>query len=208
MKLGLYVIIDPYNINNKNFNKLCTEIIESDIDTIQLRNKYGDKEEYLKQAFFIKNLCEKNNKIFIINDRVEEALEVMPHGIHVGRKDTSVQKCRDLFPKKFIIGNSNATFEEGKVSEKLPTNYIAIGSLFETNSKKDTIPSSLDVITNLKKTNFKKEIVAIGGINKNRIIKVLNSGADSICVSSAITLSDKPALEANNIKKIMQDYAK
>jgi len=90
----------------------------------------------------------------------------------------------------------------------LPTNYIAIGSLFETNSKKDTIPSSLDVITNLKKTNFKKEIVAIGGINKNRIIKVLNSGADSICVSSAITLSDKPALEANNIKKIMQDYAK
>ena len=65
MKLGLYVIIDPYNIANKNFNKLCTEIIESDIDTIQLRNKYGDKEEYLKQAFFIKNLCEKNNKIFI-----------------------------------------------------------------------------------------------------------------------------------------------
>ena len=43
MKLGLYVIIDPYNINNKNFNKLCTEIIESNIDTIQLRNKYGDK---------------------------------------------------------------------------------------------------------------------------------------------------------------------
>ena len=65
---------------------------------------------------------------------------------------------------------------------------------FETNSKKDTIPSSLDVITNLKKTNVKKEIVAIGGINKNRIIKVLNSGAASICVSSAITLSDKPSL--------------
>ena len=36
-----------------------------DIDTIQLRNKYGDKKEYLDQAFFIKNLCEKNNKIFI-----------------------------------------------------------------------------------------------------------------------------------------------
>ena len=54
MKLGLYVIIDPYNINNKNFNNLCKEIIESDIDTIQLRNKYGDKKEYLDQAFFYK----------------------------------------------------------------------------------------------------------------------------------------------------------
>ena len=60
MKLGLYVIIDPYNINNKNFNDLCKEIVESDIDTIQLGNKYGDKKEYLDQAFFIKNLCEKN----------------------------------------------------------------------------------------------------------------------------------------------------
>ena len=41
----------------------------------------------------------------------------MPNGIHVGRKDESVQKCRELFPKKFIIGNSNATFEEGIISE-------------------------------------------------------------------------------------------
>ena len=208
MGLGLYVIIDPYNIGENNFNNLCNKLIESDVDTIQLRNKYGDKKEYMEQSILIKNLCEKNNKKFIINDRLEEALEIMPDGIHVGRNDASVEKCRDLFPQEFIIGNSNATFEEGKVSEKLLTDYVAIGSLFETNSKKDTIPSSLDVITNLKKTNFKKEIVAIGGINKNRIIKVLNSGADSICVSSAITLSDKPALEANNIKKIMQDYAK
>ena len=208
MGLGLYVIIDPYNIGENNFNNLCNKLIESDVDTIQLRNKYGDKKEYMEQSILIKNLCEKNNKKFIINDRLEEALEIMPDGIHVGRNDASVEKCRDLFPQEFIIGNSNATFEEGKVSEKLLTDYVAIGSLFETNSKKDTIPSSLDVITNLKKTNFKKEIVAIGGINKNRIIKVLNSGADSICISSAITLSDKPALEANNIKKIMQDYAK
>ena len=208
MRLGLYVIIDPYNIGNKDFKDLCMELIESNIDTIQLRNKLGSKKEYIEQSLFLKNLCEKNNKIFIINDRVEEALEVMPNGIHVGRKDESVQKCRGLFPKKFIIGNSNATFEEGIISGKLPTDYIAIGSLFETNSKKDTIPSSLDVIKRLKKANFKKEIVAIGGINKNRVIKVLESGADSICISSAITLSKNPADEANNIKKIMQDYAK
>ena len=208
MGLGLYVIIDPYNIGENNFNNLCNKLIESDVDTIQLRNKYGDKKEYMEQSILIKNLCEKNNKKFIINDRLEEALEIMPDGIHVGRNDASVEKCRDLFPQEFIIGNSNATFEEGKVSEKLLTDYVAIGSLFETNSKKDTIPSSLDVIKKLKNTNFKKEIVAIGGINKNRIIDVLDSGADSICISSAITLSKDPVLEANIIKKIMQDYAK
>ena len=208
MGLGLYVIIDPYNIGENNFNNLCNKLIESDVDTIQLRNKYGDKKEYMEQSILIKNLCEKNNKKFIINDRLEEALEIMPDGIHVGRNDASVEKCRDLFPQEFIIGNSNATFEEGKVSEKLLTDYVAIGSLFETNSKKDTIPSSLDVIKKLKKSNIKKKIVGIGGINKNRTIEVLKSGADSICISSAITLSDNPFKEANSIKKIMQNYAK
>ena len=52
MRLGLYVIIDPYNIGNKNFNDLCIELIESKIDTIQLRNKFGNKKEYIEQSLF------------------------------------------------------------------------------------------------------------------------------------------------------------
>ena len=206
--LGLYVIIDPYNIGTKDFNKLCKNIIESNIDTIQLRNKVGSKTEYINQALIMKKICADNDKIFIINDRVDEALEIMPNGIHVGRNDTSVEKCKDIFPENFIIGNSNATYEEGIKSENLPTSYIAIGSLFETKSKKDTIPSSLNVIERLKKSNIKKQIVAIGGITKDKVEKVMESGADSICISSAITLSENPTAEIKEIKEIMQNYAK
>lgn len=206
--LGLYVIIDPYNIGSNDFNQLCKKIIESNIDTIQLRNKIGSKTEYIDQALLIKKMCDFNNKVFIINDRIDEALEIMPNGIHVGRKDASVEKCRGIFPENFIIGNSNATYEEGIKSESLPTNYIAIGSLFETKSKKDTIPSSLNVIERLKKSNVKKQIVAIGGITKSKVKKVMESGADSICISSAITLSGNPSNEVNEIKEIMQKYAK
>ncbi len=206
--LGLYVIIDPYNIGSNDFNELCKKIIESNIDTIQLRNKIGSKTEYIDQALLIKKMCDYNDKVFIINDRIDEALEIMPNGIHVGRKDASVEKCRDIFPENFIIGNSNATYEEGIKSESLPTNYIAIGSLFETKSKKDTIPSSLNVIERLKKSNVKKQIVAIGGITKSKVKKVMESGADSICISSAITLSENPSNEIKEIKEIMQNYAK
>ena len=40
IRLGLYVIIDPYNLGNNNFNEICKKIAESNVDTIQLRNKY------------------------------------------------------------------------------------------------------------------------------------------------------------------------
>ena len=206
--LGLYVIIDPYNLGGNNFEEICKKIIESDVDTVQLRNKFGSKKEFIKQALIIKNMCEQNNKTFIINDRIDEALEVMPQGIHVGREDMPVKDCRKLFPKKFLIGNSNATFEECIISEKLSTSYIAVGSLFETKSKKDTIPSSLNVIKRLKGTNFKKQIVGIGGISADRVSEVLEAGADSICISSSITLSKDPAKEAKKIKEIMENYGK
>tara|TARA_E500000081_G_scaffold149526_1_gene176552 strand:- start:290 stop:922 length:633 start_codon:yes stop_codon:yes gene_type:complete len=208
INLGLYVIIDPYNLGGNNFEEICKKIIESNVDTIQLRNKFGDKKEYVNQALIIKNMCEQNNKTFIINDRVDEALEVMPQGIHVGRNDMQVKDCRKLFPKNFIIGNSNATYEECIISEKLSTSYIAVGSLFETKSKKDTIPSSLNVIKELKGTNFKKQIVGIGGITRDKVSKVLEAGADSICISSSITLSKDPGKEANKIKEIIENYAK
>ena len=66
MRLGLYVIIDPYNIGNKNFNDLCIELIESKIDTIQLRNKFGNKKEYIEQSLFLKNLCEKTIRYLLL----------------------------------------------------------------------------------------------------------------------------------------------
>ena len=45
IKLGLYVIIDPYNLGNNDFNEICKKITESNVDTIQLRNKFGNKVE-------------------------------------------------------------------------------------------------------------------------------------------------------------------
>ena len=97
ISLGLYVIIDPYNLGGNNFEVISKKIIESNVDTIQLRNKFGSKKEFISQALIIKNMCEQNNKTFIINDRIDEALEVMPQGIHVGRNDMQVKDCRKLF---------------------------------------------------------------------------------------------------------------
>ena len=206
--LGLYVIIDPYNIGQNNLYDLVKNIIEGGADTIQLRNKLDNDNEVAKEGRLLKELCSKYQKIFILNDRVEVAKVIHPDGIHVGRDDMPVNKCREIFGENFIIGNSNATIEDANISSQLKLDYVAIGSLFETISKKDTIPSSMNVIKRLKDNGFDKPIVGIGGINKERAKEVLENGADSICVSSAITLSNNPKKETSELKELINKYAK
>lgn len=206
--LGLYIIIDPNNIGKTDLYLLTKDIIEAGADTIQLRNKISNDKEVIDQANLIKKLCKPNNTTFIINDRVEVATQVKPDGIHLGRDDMNVNECRDIFGINFIIGNSNATTEEALISSMLNLDYVAIGSLFETITKKDTIPSSINVIKDLKATEFKLPIVGIGGINKERASSVLESGADSLCISSAVTLAKNPKKEVLDLKKIMKKYGK
>ena len=207
-KLGLYIIIDPNNIGKSDLYNIAKDIIEAGADTIQLRNKTSNDKEVIDQANLIKKLCNDNNSNFIINDRVDVAIEVQPDGIHLGRDDMDVNECRDKFGDDFIIGNSNATTQDAFLSSKLKINYIAIGSLFETITKKDTIPSSINVIRDLKDAKFNLPIVGIGGINKERAPSVLESGADSLCISSAVTLAKNPKKEVLEIKKIMKEYGK
>ncbi|MBM01752.1 MAG: thiamine phosphate synthase [Chloroflexi bacterium] len=206
--LGLYIIIDPNNIRNAGLYNLAKEIIEAGADTIQLRNKESNDQEMIAQANLVKTLCRANDTLFIINDRINVALETKPDGIHLGREDMDVNQCRKIFGDDFIIGNSNATKQEAILSSKLNLNYVAIGSLFETTTKKDTIPSSINVIKDLKDNKFILPIVGIGGINKERARKVLEFGADSLCISSAVTLSGNPRKEVLDIKKIMREYGK
>ncbi len=206
--LGLYIIIDPNNIGKSDLYRLTKDIIDAGVDTIQLRNKTSDNKEVIGQANLIKKLCDSSNKTFIINDRVDVAIQTKPDGIHLGRDDMDVNKCREIFGSNFIIGNSNATTEEALISSKLHLDYVAIGSLFETITKKDTIPSSINVIKDLKDSKFKLPIVGIGGINKERAYSVLESGADSLCISSAVTLANNPKKEVLDLKKIMEKYGK
>ncbi|MFL2664906.1 MAG: thiamine phosphate synthase [Dehalococcoidia bacterium] len=66
---------------------------------------------------------------------------------------------------------------------------MAVGSMFETNTKKDTRPAGIETLKKVRE-HTSKSIVAIGGINLENCTEVLNAGADSICIASAITKSD------------------
>ena len=63
---GIYTIIDPQEIND--IVNLCSRIAKTELNIIQYRDKENDFETMLNIASKLKNICDKYNKIFIIND--------------------------------------------------------------------------------------------------------------------------------------------
>ena len=123
--------------------------------------------------------------LFIINDYLDIALAANTDGIHLGQDDIPISIARKEMQIDRIIGTSVRTVSHAIKARDEGADYIAAGSVFPTKTKKDTIVIELDVLKQIKKT-VELPLVAIGGINLENAQQVINNGADSIAIISAI----------------------
>ena len=197
---GIYVIIDPEFINNEDPVEMSKKVLAGGAKIIQLRNKIGTTLDIIKWGTEISNLCNEYEAISIINDRVDIACITNSDGVHLGQKDIHPDLVKQITHKNLQIGTSNAIISEVEESEKNSSTYIAIGSIFPTTTKSDTRPASLQLLVDAKKV-CKKPIVAIGGINQQNIESTIETGVDSVCIATAITLSKDPEKTTKSLSK-------
>ena len=188
---GLYVIIDPSFINSKDPVNIAQQVLDGGANIIQLRNKTDNIRETVDWAIKISELCNSYNAFFIVNDRVDIAIISNSDGVHLGQGDISPDHVKNITDKDLIIGSSNATIKEIEESNKNSSDYIAVGSIYSTDTKSNTRPASVNLLVEAKKIS-NKPIGAIGGIKENNIEEVLETGVDSVCMVTAITLSKDP----------------
>jgi len=192
---GLYVIVDPDFVLGRSPLEVVDMAIEGGARIVQYRDKKSPKSDILDICNNISKKCQNSGVIFIINDHPNLVLSTDADGVHVGQKDSSIESCRKLFGNKKIVGKSNATVEEAVESSQLGADYVAVGSIFPTSTKKDTRPAGLDILRSVR-DSINTPLVAIGGINEKNVEDVINAGADSICVATAVTASADPKTSA------------
>ena len=157
---------------------------------IQLREKQMAALEFYEQARAALAVAVRNGAQLIINDRVDVALAVGVHGVHLGQDDMPPEAARRLLGPEMIIGYSTHTVEQALAALELPVDYIATGPIFQTSTKTDTSPVlGLDGLHAVRQAVGKFPLVAIGGITQANASEVIEAGADSVAVISAV-LSD------------------
>jgi thiamine-phosphate pyrophosphorylase len=181
---GLYVIVDRQFLAGRDELDIAGQIIEGGASVIQLRDKQSKKGELLLLARKLKELCSQADVLFMINDYLDLAMAVDADGLHVGQEDLPLPVIRRELPIDKIVGCSVTTLSQATKAQAEGADYIAVGSIFPTATKKEATVVGVDMLKELKRT-ISTPVVAIGGINQNNIGEVVSAGADAVAVISA-----------------------
>ncbi|KAF8160610.1 thiamine biosynthetic bifunctional enzyme Thi4 [Crassisporium funariophilum] len=201
---------------NKDYLEALEEAIKGGVTLVQIREKDVDTREFIRIAAMSKTICDKYNIPIIINDRVDVALAMGADGVHLGQSDMTVEQARKLLPPDLVIGVSCNTVEHVKVAIRDKVDYVGIGAVWGTQTKKLTSPvigvrGVGAMLEALDGTNIKS--VGIGGIKSSNLLRTLhgavsttNHALDGVAVVSDIMGTPEPQLASQNLRITLSQF--
>lgn len=177
--LLLYAVTDRSWLGNETLYEQVEKSLKGGATFIQLREKELDEEHFMEEAVALKELCHKYHVPFVINDNVRIAKDMDADGVHVGQSDMEADDVRK------ILGVSAQTVEQAVLAEKMGADYLGVGAVFSTSTKKDAADASKETLKAIcEAVNI--PVIAIGGIGADNILSLQGSGICGIAVVSAI----------------------
>jgi len=148
---------------------------------LQYRHKGFWSRDVLMEAERVGELCRARGALFIVNDRVDYA-RMLGAGVHLGQDDLPPRAARTLLGEDAVIGYSTHNAEQLRAASSEPVDYVALGPIFSTASKRNPDPTV--GAGNLKewRSLIPQPLVAIGGITRANARELWNAGADMVAV--------------------------
>ncbi len=207
-RVRLYIIITsnlPADVIS-----LTHRCIAGGADCIQLRAKAVEDDKLFAIAVEFVQICKAGGILSIINDRADVAVTAGADGVHLGQNDLPINQARGLQLAPLIIGKSTHSLEQLRAAcDQRPT-YVSLGPVFATVTKPTAEPVGLDYVRQATEKLAGTGIgsVAIGGITLDNVEDVLNAGAVSVAVCSAVTETDDPAAACHALKEKIAAFKK
>ena len=183
--LTLYLVTDRRWLGEKTLWDSVEEAILGGVTLVQLREKKISSKEYLELAQRVKEVTDRHDIPLIINDRIDIALAIDADGVHLGPEDLPVPIARKLLGDGKIIGSSAASVDEALLFQAQGADYLGVGAVFPTATKRGTEKVGLEDLRGIKSA-VHIPVVAIGGIKAENAKPVMETGVDGVAVVSAI----------------------
>jgi thiamine-phosphate pyrophosphorylase len=182
--------------------RFVEELRAAGIRLLQYRNKTGEPQEVLREAARIRAAFDGAACRMILNDRADLAVLAGWDGVHVGQEDLAPEDARRVVGDGRWVGVSTHTEEQVRVADLSGADYVAVGPVFATGTKLDAEPViGLEGVRRARALTM-KPIVAIGGITRGNARSVIEAGADSVAVISALLA------EGESVESVARDFIK
>jgi len=175
--IGLYPIVDS--------SEWVSRLVNLGVDTIQLRIKDASVAHINDEI--ARSVTAANDKQLFINDHWQLAIEHGAFGVHLGQEDLDTADFTAIKQAGLNVGIS--THNDKEIARALAHDpfYLAYGPIFATTTKTMAWePRGLEKLQHVCK-QVTLPVVAIGGIDANRLADVLSTGVAGVAMISAIT---------------------
>ena len=180
-------------------------IIQGGARIIQLREKEYHAKDLYHLALKFRQITTNAGILLIINDHVDIALAVEADGVHLGQEDLPLQVARNLAPD-LLIGASTHSLEEALQAQKDGADYINVGPIFPTKTKKEA-ENILGPDAILRIGPYVKiPLTVMGGINESNIDQVLTKGVQRVAMVTAIIKAENIAEKVSFLKEKIRSY--
>ena len=169
--------------------RLLTQVeaaLAGGVAAVQYRDKSTDVARRHEQAVELVALCRRYGVPLIVNDDLRLADLAEADGVHLGRDDGSLREARIILgPHRFVGATCYQNVELARAAQEAGADYVAFGSFFPSPTKPDAPRASPDLLRAARDA-IRVPIVAIGGITLHNGASLVDAGADSLAVLSAV----------------------
>jgi len=184
----LYPIVDAEMLASRGITlrSFAEELRDAGVTLLQYRDKLGGREEILRNAAILTEVFAGRNATLVMNDSPLRASLAHWNAVHVGQSDAAVPEARMAMPQGALVGCSTHTDRQIIAADAAGADYIAIGPVFATSTKKNAEPVvGLEGVRRARALTA-RPLVAIGGITIENASSVIEAGADSVAVIGAL----------------------
>jgi thiamine-phosphate pyrophosphorylase len=204
----LYLVCDCMP-GERDLSDFLAEAISGGVDIVQLREKHLEDEFLAEAASVAADACDAHGALFILNDRPDIAAAVRADGVHVGQQDMSVADARKIVGPEMLIGLSTHAPSEidaavAKSADGSPhVDYIGVGPVHCTPTKPGRAAVGPELVS-YAAAHARVPFFAIGGIDSENILTVLDAGASRVCVLRAVCDARDPERAALTLRAALE----
>ena len=201
----LYAVTDQMWLKeDETLGDVVESVLQNGATFLQIREKDLAQDAFEAEAERLKTLCTQHGVPFVVNDSVEIALQCDADGVHVGQSDIKGRDIRSMIGPDKILGISAGTVEEAVAAEKAGADYIGVGAIFTTSTKKNARNMTMEQLKEIV-SSVSIPVVAIGGISAENILQLRGSGVDGVAVVSAIFAAEDPGKATADLLKLAEE---
>jgi thiamine-phosphate pyrophosphorylase len=182
---GLYAVT-PDTLDDAWLAERVEQALRGGACAVQYRSKHADAQLRRRQAQRLLHACRAHGALFVVNDDVDLAFELEADGVHLGRDDLPVAAARARLGRDALVGAScYDDLARAERAAQAGADYLAFGSLFPSAVKPGAVRAPLELLRQARR-RWHLPLVAIGGIEPDNAARVIQAGADSVAVISAL----------------------